>query len=84
MQTLRGTPVVLGAGYPRQDDPDLDGAQVALMATGAVRLYVSGVAVVETFDRRTNLRSAVAEQTVAAADDCLEPAVVYVDVGVER
>jgi len=82
LHTLRGTPVVLGAGYPRQ--ADADGAGVALMATGAVRLYVSGVEVVQTIDRRTNLRSAVAERTVAAADDCLEPALAFVDVGVER
>lgn len=82
LHTLRGTPVVVGSGYPRQGDGG--GAGVALMATGAVRLYTSGVEAVEVFDRRTNLRSAVAEQTVAAADDCLEPAVAYVDVGVAR
>ena len=82
LQTLRGTPVVIGSGYPRQADEN--GAGVALMATGSVRLYVSGVEVIQTFDRRTNLKSAVAERTIAAADDCLEPAVAYVDVGVER
>lgn len=82
LHTLRGTPVVLGSGYPRQGDAD--GAGVAVMATGAVRLYTSGVEAVEVFDRRTNLKSAVAERTVAAADDCLEPAVAYVDVGVAR
>lgn len=82
LRTLRGTPVVIGSGYPRQ--ADADGAGIALMATGSVRLYTSGVEVIETFDRRSNLKSAVAERTVAAADDCLEPAVAYVDVGVER
>lgn len=82
LHTLRGTPVVIGSGYPRQADEA--GAGVALMATGDVRLYRSGVEVVQTIDRRTNLRSAVAERTLAAADDCLEPAVAYVDVGVER
>lgn len=82
LHTLRGTPIVIGSGYPRQ--ADATGAGVALMATGAVRLYMSGVEVIQTIDRRTNLRSAVAERTVAAADDCLEPAVAYVDVAVER
>lgn len=78
LHTLRGTPVVVGAGYPRQGDDT--GAGVAIMATGAVRLYRSGVDVIETFDRRTNLKSAVAERTYAAADDCVQPAVVFVDV----
>lgn len=82
LHTLRGTPIVIGAGYPRQADEA--GAGVALMATGAVRLYTSGIEVVNTIDRRTNLRSAVAERTVAAADDCLQPAVVFADVGVAR
>jgi hypothetical protein len=82
LETLRGTPVVLGSGYPRQGDAS--GAGTAVMATGAVRLYSSAVEVVETFDRRTNLKSAVAERTLAAADDCLEPAVVFVDTAVER
>lgn len=82
LHTLRGTPIVIGQGYPRQ--ADAAGAGVALMATGAVRLYRSGVEVINTFDRRTNLRSAVAERTVAAADDCLQPAVAYADVGVAR
>lgn len=76
--TLRGTPIVIGAGYPRQSLQG--GSDVAIMATGSVRLYLSGVDVVETFDRRTNLKTAVAERTVAAADDCLQPAVAYVDV----
>lgn len=79
LRTARGTPIVIGSGYPRVNAGDEVGA--AIMATGAVRLYVSDVEVIETFDRRTNLKSAVAEQTIAAADDCLEPAVVYVDVG---
>jgi hypothetical protein len=82
LRTLRGTPVVIGAGYPRQADGE--GAGVALMATGAVRLYTSDVEVIEVLDRRTNLRSAVAERTIAAADDCLEPAVAYIDVAVAR
>jgi hypothetical protein len=54
------------------------------MATGAVRLYTSDVDVIEVLDRRTNLRAAVAERTIAAADDCLEPAVAYIDVAVAR
>jgi hypothetical protein len=78
LHTLRGTPVVVGSGYPRQGDPA--GAGVAIMATGAVRLYRSGVEVISTIDRRTNLRSAVAERTYAAADDCVQPAVAFVDV----
>jgi hypothetical protein len=78
VRTLRGTPIVIGSGYPRVNVGDETGA--AIMATGAVRLYVSEVNAIETFDRRTNLRSAVAEQTIAAADDCLEPAIVYIDV----
>jgi hypothetical protein len=78
VRTLRGTPIVIGSGYPRVDNAT--GVGPAIMATGAVRLYVSEVTAIETFDRRTNLRSAVAEQTIAAADDCLEPAVVYIDV----
>jgi hypothetical protein len=82
LRTLRGTPVVIGAGYPRQADGE--GAGVALMATGAVRLYTSDVDVIEVLDRRTNLRAAVAERTIAAADDCLEPAVAYIDVAVAR
>lgn len=79
LRTTRGTPIVIGSGYPRTAGEG--GVGTAIMATGAVRLYVSGVEVIETFDRRTNLKSAVAEQTIAAADDCLEPAVVYVDPG---
>lgn len=82
LETLRGTPVALGSGYPRQ--ADATGAGTAVMATGAVRLYSSAVEVIETFDRRTNLKSAVAERTLAAADDCLEPAVAFVDTAVER
>lgn len=78
LHTLRGTPVVVGSGYPRQGDAA--GAGVAIMATGAVRLYRSGVEVISTIDRRTNLRSAVAERTYAAADDCVQPAVAFVDV----
>lgn len=76
--TIRGTPIVIGSGYPRQDFDN--NGQVAIMATGSVRLYTSGVDVVSTIDRRTNLRSAVAERTVAAADDCLQPAIAFVDV----
>lgn len=79
LRTTRGTPIVIGSGYPRV--ANATGVGPAIMATGAVRLYVSEVTAIETFDRRSNLRSAVAEQTIAAADDCLEPAVVYVDVG---
>lgn len=79
-RTARGTPIVIGSGYPRVANDT--GVGPAIMATGAVRLYVSEVTAIETFDRRTNLRSAVAERTVAAADDCLQPAVVYVDVEV--
>lgn len=79
LRTARGTPIVIGSGYPRVDNGA--GVGPAIMATGAVRLYVSEVTAIQTFDRRSNLRSAVAEQTIAAADDCLEPAVVYVDVG---
>lgn len=79
LRTARGTPIVIGSGYPRV--ADAEGVGPAIMATGAVRLYMSEVTAIETFDRRTNLRSTVAERTVAAADDCLEPAVVYVDVG---
>ena len=79
LRTTRGTPIVIGSGYPRVDNGA--GVGPAIMATGAVRLYVSEVTAIETFDRRSNLKSAVAEQTIAAADDCLEPAVVYVDVG---
>lgn len=78
LHTLRGTPVVVGSGYPRQGDEA--GAGVAIMATGAVRLYRSGVEVIDTFDRRTNIKSAVAERTYAAADDCVQPAVAFVDV----
>lgn len=78
LRTTRGTPIVIGSGYPRVANDT--GVGPAIMATGAVRLYMSEVTAIETFDRRTNLRSAVAERTVAAADDCLEPAVVYVDV----
>lgn len=78
LRTARGTPIVIGSGYPRVADAAGNGP--AIMATGAVRLYVSEVTAIETFDRRTNLRSAVAERTIAAADDCLQPAVVYVDV----
>jgi len=77
LRTTRGTPIVIGSGYPRTAGET--GTGTAIMATGAVRLYMSGVEAIETFDRRTNLRSAVAERTIAAADDCLEPAVVYVD-----
>lgn len=79
LRTARGTPIVIGSGYPRVATDA--GVGPAIMATGAVRLYVSEVTAIETFDRRSNLKSAVAEQTIAAADDCLEPAVVYVDVG---
>lgn len=78
LRTTRGTPIVIGSGYPRVANDT--GVGPAIMATGAVRLYMSEVTAIETFDRRSNLRSAVAERTVAAADDCLEPAVVYVDV----
>jgi hypothetical protein len=78
LRTVRGTPIVIGAGYPRVANDT--GVGPAIMATGAVRLYMSEVTAIETFDRRSNLRSAVAERTVAAADDCLQPAVVYVDV----
>jgi len=77
LRTARGTPIVIGSGYPRTAGED--GTGTAIMATGAVRLYMSDVEAIETFDRRTNLRSAVAERTIAAADDCLEPAVVFVD-----
>lgn len=79
LRTTRGTPIVIGSGYPRVVNDT--GVGPAIMATGAVRLYMSEVTAIETFDRRTNLRSAVAERTIAAADDCLEPAVVFVDVG---
>lgn len=79
VRTLRGTPIVIGSGYPRIAGEG--GVGTAIMATGAVRLYTSDVEVIETFDRRTNLKSAVAEQTIAAADDCLEPAVIFVDPG---
>lgn len=77
LRTTRGTPIVIGSGYPRTSGDGATGT--AIMATGAVRLYTSDVEAIETFDRRTNLRSAVAERTIAAADDCLQPAVVFVD-----
>ena len=67
LRTTRGTPIVIGSGYPRVADED--GVGPAIMATGAVRLYMSEVTAIETFDRRTNLHSAVAERTIAAADD---------------
>lgn len=82
LRTLRGTPIVIGQGYPRQGDAT--GAGVAVMATGQVELLHSPVETVEAFDRRTNDLVAVAEQTWVSANDCLQPAVVYVDLTVTR
>lgn len=82
LRTIRGTPIVIGAGYPRQASEETE-ASFAIFATGAVRIYQSEVQVYQSdlagIHPQTNDRSALAERTVAFADDCVQPAVVFVD-----
>lgn len=79
LRTWRGTPIVVGHGYPREAGPiAATGDDFWMFITGQVMVRHSDINAVETFNQRTNDKTAVAERTFVVIDDCPIPGVVHV------
>lgn len=79
LRTWRGTPVVVGHGYPREgSDAAAAGGDFWMFVTGSISIIRTGIEVVETVDKERNNRFALAEQVVVILDDCPIPGVVHV------
>lgn len=79
LRTWRGTPIVVGHGYPRGTGESVTGLDdFSMFVTGRILVRHSQASVAESFDRRTNDKSAVAERTFVVSDDCPIPGVVHV------
>lgn len=83
LRTWRGTPIVVGHGYPREAEPTTTATddQFWLFITGQIVVRHSPAEVVETFNQRTNDKTAVAESTFVIIDDCPIPGVAFVQSG---
>lgn len=71
LETVWGTRVVVGSGYP--GDPDDE--TLTLLLTGEVGIWRTTPVATEDFDTRTNERSAVAERLYVLTADCLAAAI---------
>jgi hypothetical protein len=79
LRTWRGTPVIVGHGYPREGtDTAATGADFWMFITGAISIITATDDPIEVVDKERNDRFAVAEQTVVVLDDCPVPGVVHV------
>lgn len=79
LRTWRGTPIVVGHGYPREAGTiAADNHDFGMFITGQIVVRHSDINIIETFNQRTNDKTAIAERTFVVIDDCPTPGVVHV------
>lgn len=79
LRTWRGTPVVIGHGYPREGSASaVEDDQFWMFITGFITIRQSQAEIFEALDKTTNDLWAIGERTFAIIDDCPVPAKVLV------